>query len=117
MRYSKDHCWVEKTADGVKIGITEALRSRICKEFEINLCDEDDEIRAGEIMGDVESCDWFDIIAPVSGRVLRVNDAVLENHSLLLEGNPWLAEFTEVSYPQPLMTEDEYHGLFAIGSF
>ena len=36
-------------------------------------------------MGDVESCDFFDIIAPVSGRVLRVNDDVLLNPQLLLD--------------------------------
>ena len=108
MRYSKEHCWVEKTADGVKIGITDYLRNRICRNFIINLCDEDDEIRAGEIMGDVESCDFFDIIAPVSGTVLRVNDDVLMNPQLLLDGNVWLAEFTDVSYTKPLMSEDEY---------
>ena len=108
MRYSKEHCWVEKTADGVKIGITDCLRNRICRNFIINLCDEDDEIRAGEIMGDVESCDFFDIIAPVSGTVLRVNDDVLMNPQLLLNENVWLAEFTDVSYTKPLMSEDEY---------
>ncbi len=108
MRYSKDHCWVDKTENGVKIGITDYLRSRICKNFIINLCDEDDEIKAGEIMGDVESCDWFDIIAPVSGTVLRVNDKLLENPSILIESNIWLAEFTDVSYTQPLMSEVEY---------
>lgn len=108
MRYSKEHCWVEKTADGVKIGITDYLRNRICRNFIINLCDEDDEIRAGEIMGDVESCNFFDIIAPVSGTVLRVNDDVLMNPQLLLNENVWLAEFTDVSYTKPLMSEDEY---------
>lgn len=108
MRYSKDHCWVEKTENGAKIGITDYLRNRICENFIINLCDEDDEIRAGEVMGDVESCDWFDIIAPVSGRVLRVNDEVLEKPQLLLENNVWLAEFTDVAYTQPLMSEMEY---------
>ena len=111
MRYSKEHCWVEKTADGVKIGITDYLRNRICRNFIINLCDEDDEIRAGEIMGDVESCDFFDIIAPVSGRVLCVNDEVLENPQLLLEKNLWLAEFTDVVYTVPLMSESEYKTL------
>ena len=111
MRYSKDHCWVEKTENGVKIGITDYLRLRICKNFVINLCDEGDEIRAGEIMGDVESCDWFDIIAPVSGRVLRVNDNVLENPQLFLEENLWLAEFTDVVYTAPLMSESEYKTL------
>jgi len=108
MRYSKEHCWVEKTAKVVKIGITDYLRGRICRNFIINLCDEDDEIRAGEIMGDVESCDFFDIVAPVSGKVLRVNDDVLMNPQLLLDKNVWLAEFTDVAYTKPLMSEEEY---------
>ncbi len=108
MRYSEEHCWVEKTENGVKIGITDVLRSRICKNFIINLCDEDDRIRAGEIMGDVESCDWFDIIAPVSGTVVRVNDELLSNPQILLNENVWLAEFCDVSYPLPLMSENEY---------
>lgn len=121
MRYSKDHCWIQKTENGVKIGITDYLRCRICKNFIINLCDEDDEIRAGDIMGDVESCDFFDIIAPVSGRVLRVNDELLANPSLLLEKNVWLAEFTDVAYTRKLMSSLEYEKylsvLSAIGSF
>ena len=108
MRYSKEHCWVEKTENGVKIGITDILRNRICKNFIINLCDEDDRIRAGEVMGDVESCDWFDIIAPVSGTVVRVNDELLSNPQILLGENVWLAEFADVSYPLPLMSENEY---------
>ena len=108
MKYSKEHCWVEKTETGVKIGITDCLRNRICKNFIINLCDEDDEIRAGEIMGDVESCDFFDIIAPVSGKVLCVNDDMLMNPQILLNENVWLVEFTDVAYTKPLMSEAEY---------
>lgn len=108
MRYSKEHCWIEKSDNGVKIGITDYLRSRICKNLIINLCDEDDEIKAGEIMGDVESCDFFDIIAPVSGTVLCVNDDVLMNPGLLLKENVWLAEFTGVAYTRPLISEAEY---------
>ena len=111
MRYSKEHRWVEKTENGVKIGITDMLRNRICKNFIINLCDEDDFIRAGEIMGDVESCDWFDIVAPVSGTVLRVNDELLSNPQILLNENVWLAEFIDVSYPLPLISENEYSKL------
>ena len=114
MRYSKEHCWVEKTENGVKIGITDVLRNRICKQFVINLCDEDDIIRAGEIMGDVESCDWFDIIAPVSGKVVCVNDELLSNPQILLDENVWLAEFCDVSYPLPLMSEIEYKNKTAV---
>lgn len=62
-------------------------------------------------MGDVESCDFFDIFAPVSGTVLRVNDDVLMNPQLLLDENVWLAEFIDVAYTKPLMSEAEY-GIF-----
>lgn len=112
MRYSKEHCWVEKTENGVRVGITDFLRNKICRDFVINLCDEDDEIRAGDVIGDVESCDWFDIVAPVSGTVLRVNDEVLENPQILLEENVWLVELVAVAYTQPLMSEKEYEEAF-----
>ncbi|MBQ2848668.1 MAG: glycine cleavage system protein H [Clostridia bacterium] len=109
MRYSKDHCCIEKTETGVKIGLTEYLHSKICNNFEINLCDEGDRVRAGDIIGDIESCDFFDIISPVSGTVVRVNDEALDNPQLILKNNPWLIEMTDVAFTQQLMSENEYN--------
>ena len=108
LRYSKDHCWVRKTENGAVIGITDYVRKQICKSFEINLCDE---IRAGEIIGDIESCKLFDIIAPVSGTVVRVNDSLLENKEELLDISRecWLCELLQVAYTRPLMSEPEYN--------
>lgn len=114
MRYSKDHCWVEKNENGVKIGITGYLHSKICKNFVINLCDEGDRVRAGDIIGDVESCDFFDIISPVSGTVVSVNDEALDNPQIILSENPWLIEMTDVAFTQPLMSENEYNSYLNI---
>ena len=104
LRYSKDHCWVRKTENGAVIGITDYVRKQICKSFEINLCDEGDEIRAGEIIGDIESCKLFDIIAPVS-------DSLLENKEELLDVSRecWLCELSQAAYTRPLMSEAEYN--------
>lgn len=109
MRYSKNHCRIEKTENGVLIGISDYAVGKICKSFELYLCDDDDYIHAGESIGEIISCEFFDIISPVNGRVVRVNEGVLENPQNLISNNPWLVEMTDVAYTHPLMTESEYN--------
>lgn len=108
MRYSKDHCRIEKTESGVLIGISDYAASKICKTFELFLCDEDDYIHGGESLGEIISCEFFDIISPVNGTVVRVNEEVLENPQMLIEYNPWLVEMTDVAFTKPLLSENEY---------
>ena len=44
----------------------------------INLCDEGDEIHIGEPFGDCEAAKGvFDLISPVEGEIVRVNDDIL----------------------------------------
>ncbi|MBQ2904361.1 MAG: hypothetical protein IJE48_08190 [Clostridia bacterium] len=109
MRYSKNHCWVKKIENGILIGITDCAKEKICKSFEIFLCDEGDYIHSGESLGEIISCEFFDILSPVNGTVVRVNDDVLDNPRILIEGNPWLVEMTDVAFTQPLMSETEYN--------
>lgn len=108
MRYSKEHCKVERTENGVKIGITDYAISKLCKSFEIFLCDEEEYIHAGESIGEIISCEFFDIISPVNGTVVKVNEEVLKNPKILIGSNPWLVEMTDVAFTQPLMSENEY---------
>lgn len=108
MRYSKDHCRIEKSENGVLIGITDYAVGKICKSFELFLCDEDEYIHAGESIGEIISCEFFDILSPVNGTVVRVNEDVLDNPQMLIETNPWLVEMTDVAFTQPLMSENEY---------
>lgn len=108
MRYSKNHCWVKKTENGVLIGITDYAKDKICRSFELFLCDEGDFIRGGESLGEIISCKFFDIISPVNGTVVSVNEDVLDNPKILVETNLWLVEMTNVAFTQPLMSESEY---------
>ncbi|MBQ2973694.1 MAG: hypothetical protein IJE19_05010 [Clostridia bacterium] len=108
MRYSKDHCRIEKTEDGVKIGISDYAVRKICKSFELFLCDEDEYIHAGESIGEIISCEFFDILSPVNGTVVRVNEDVLDNPQILIDANPWLIEMTDVAFTLPLMSKAEY---------
>ncbi len=107
--YSKNHCRIEKTENGVKIGITDYAVKKICKNFEIFLCDEDEYIHAGESIGEIISCEFFDIISPVNGTVVRVNEEVLDNPQILVDSNPWLVEMTDVAFTQQMMSEAEYN--------
>lgn len=110
MRFSKEHCWIEKKENSVLIGIIEFAANRICENFELFLCDEDDIIHSGESIGEIISCEFFDIISPVSGRVIRVNEEILDNPSPLRE-KPLeipLCEITDVAFTSPLMSESEY---------
>ena len=111
MKYSKNHCWVRKSENGVLIGITDYARSKICRSFEVFLCDEDEYIHAGESIGEIISCEFFDILSPVNGTVVRVNEEVLDNPQLLITDNPWLVEMTDVAFTQPLISENEYINL------
>ncbi len=110
LRYSKDHCWVRKTENGVLVGISDYARKQICDSFVINLPDEDEEFRAGELICDIESCRYFDVLSPVNGKVLRVNEALLEDSSVLLDDpyDCWICELCDVAYTQPLMSAKEY---------
>lgn len=110
LRYSKNHIWIKKTENGVLVGITDYARRQICDSFEINLPDEDEEFRAGDVICDIESCRFFDVISPVNGRVLRVNEDLFDNKSLLLDEpyDCWICELSDVAYTQPLLTPTEY---------
>ena len=66
-RYSKNHIWIKKTQNGVLIGISDYACKQICKSFVLNLPDEDEEYRAGDVICDIESCRYFDVISPVKG--------------------------------------------------
>ena len=109
MRYSKNHCRIEKTENGIKIGLTDYAVKKICKTFEIFLCDEDEYIHAGESIGEIISCEFFDILSPVNGTIVQVNEEVLDNPQILIKNNPWLVEMTDIAFTEQLMSENEYN--------
>ncbi len=109
-RYSKEHIWIKKTENGVLAGISDYACKQLCKSFVLNLPDEDEEFRAGDVICDIESCRYFDVVSPVKGKVLRVNEALLDDASPLLDDpyECWLFELCNVAYTAPLMSAKEY---------
>lgn len=110
LRYSKDHCWIKKTDNGIVVGISDYACKQICSNFVLNLPDEDDEFRAGDVICDIESCRYFEIISPVKGKVSKVNEKLLDDASILLTDpyDCWLFEMIDVAFTQPLLSATEY---------
>lgn len=82
--YTKDHTWVQKTADGYKVGITDYAQQKLGAIVYADLPGEDDDLTRGSAFGTVESSKAVsDLIAPVTGKVVEVNEEVLDDPSVI----------------------------------
>ena len=87
--YSESHEYVKVEGNVGYIGITDYAQHALGNVVYVDLPDVDDEVAAGEEFGAVESVKAAsDIISPVSGTILEVNDA-LDDEPELLNKNPW----------------------------
>ena len=82
--YSESHEYVRVEGDFGFIGITDYAQHALGNVVYVDLPEVDDEITAGEEFGAVESVKAAsDIIAPVSGTVVEVNEALDDEPELL----------------------------------
>jgi len=87
--YSESHEYVKVEGDFAFIGITDYAQHALGNVVYVDLPEVDDEVTAGEEFGAVESVKAAsDIIAPVSGTIVEVNDA-LDDQPELLNQDPW----------------------------
>ncbi|MBQ7546913.1 MAG: glycine cleavage system protein H [Clostridia bacterium] len=109
--FSKQHMWVQFVGGNTAlIGVTRTMVERWKSPVCINLCDEGDVLRTGDVAGDIEFFKGVvDLISPLSGTVDTVHDALIENPQLL-GVNPDLYLFTlrDVRRDKPLLTAEEY---------
>ena len=112
--YTKTHEWARREANEVIIGITSHAQEELRDVVFVELPKVDKVVKQGEPAAVIESVKAaFDIYAPVSGTVSRVNEALTKQSQLVNEdcyGKGWLftitpsapAEFTN------LMSAEEY---------
>lgn len=80
LRYTKEHEWVRLDGNRAYIGITDFAQSELGDIVFVELPEVGDEIRAGETFGTVESVKTVsDLFAPLSGKVIQINDALNDN--------------------------------------
>ncbi len=123
LRYSTDHEWVriEEGADGpvLRIGITDYAQDALGDVVFVELPAVGSTITSGDSVGEVESTKSVsDIYAPVTGRVVEVNEALADEPSAINSdpyGGGWLcvvADFDPTAV-EALMDAAAYTSLIA----
>ncbi len=115
--YSDDHEWVKKTKDNVVlVGITDFAQSQLGSIVFVDLPEAGDDIEKDEEFGAVESVKAAsDLIAPVSGEIMEVNDDLVGEPELVNE-NAYEAWFLKVklsdsSELDDLLSAEEYEDI------
>lgn len=111
--YSNDHEWVRVEGNKAYVGVTDYAQSEMGEIVYVEMPEVGDEVSAGKAFGVIESVKVAsDVLAPVSGEIIEINDA--------LDGSPELVNedsfanhivVIEMSNPdelKELMDEDAY---------
>lgn len=114
LRYTKEHEWVAGLDDGatVTVGITAYAAEQLGDVVYVQPPEVGSVITAGDSVGEVESTKSVsDIYAPVSGEVVEVNQAVVDDPSLVNSdpyGEGWLFKVHVDDVPGDLLTAEQY---------
>ena len=82
--YSKTHEYVRVEGDKGYIGISDYAQKQLGNVVYVDMPDLGDELEKGEDFGAIESVKAAsDLIAPVSGEVVEINEALSENPRLV----------------------------------
>lgn len=82
--YSESHEWVKVDGETAIIGISDHAQQAMGNIVYVDMPEEDDEVTANEDFGAVESVKAAsDLISPVSGVVMEVNEALADAPELL----------------------------------
>lgn len=109
--FSKNHIWVKQEPDGVLLGISDYAQDKLGCVMFVNLPDVGEEYAADETFGDIESVKTVsDLITPVSGTVVAVNEDVVDNPEQINEApyESWLLKLSCDTLPASLMDEETY---------
>lgn len=112
LSYSKSHEWVKFTGDtSAIIGITDYAQDSLGDIVFINLPDEGEEVIKEEVFGDIESVKAVsDLISPVSGGIVAVNEALLEEPELINDDpyENWILKIENITETEDLLDAEEY---------
>ena len=104
--YSESHEYVKVEGDFGYVGITDYAQHALGNVVYVDMPDVDDEVEAGEDFGAVESVKAAsDLISPVSGTVVEVNEA-LEDEPELINKDAFENWIIKVELSDPSQLDD-----------
>jgi glycine cleavage system H protein len=114
LRYSKEHEWVRVEGNKAYIGITDFAQSELGDIVFVELPEVGDEVEANRTFGTVESVKTVsDLYAPVSGKIVEVNETLLDAPEKVNEdpyGDGWMivVAMSNPSEYDQLLSADAY---------
>ena len=79
LKYTREHEWARVKGTRVTVGITDFAQDQLGDVVFVELPSVGDEVKKGEAFGVVESTKAVsDLFAPVSGKVVEVNDPLVD---------------------------------------
>lgn len=114
MKYTKDHEWLRVEGDLVVVGITEHAATQLGDVVFVELPEVETVVAEGDEVVVIESVKAAsDILAPVDGEIVEVNEKLADNPGLVNEdptGDGWFfkMKLDEMSVLDAFMDEDEY---------
>jgi glycine cleavage system H protein len=119
LRYTKEHEWARRTGKTVVVGVTAHAQEALGDVVYVDLPKVGAQLTAGASFGTVESTKAVsELFAPLSGKVVKVNQALADEPQLINQdpyGKGWICEVepSEASALDALMDADAYAALLA----
>ena len=114
--YAESHEYVRVEGEYGYVGITDYAQHELGNVVYVDMPDVDDEVTAGEDFGAVESVKAAsDLISPVSGTVVEVNEALNDNPELV-NSDPyenWIikVQLSDAAEVENLMSAEAYKAM------
>ncbi len=104
-KYTQEHEWIDVEGNIATIGITNHAQDSLGDIVFIELPSVGKEVKQGDNIAVIESVKAAsDIYAPIEGKVVEVNEAIVDDNSIVnsdAEGNGWFFKI-EISAPSQL---------------
>jgi len=117
MKFTEEHEWLRKDGDIVVVGITAHAAEALGEIVFVELPDADTEVTKDEEVVVIESVKAAsDILAPLDGEIIEVNEALVENPGMINEDpqeSAWIfkMKLSDPSEMDALMDENAYKAL------
>ncbi|MER6002433.1 glycine cleavage system protein GcvH [Nonomuraea angiospora] len=117
LSYTKEHEWVAGLDDGltVTIGVTAFAAESLGDVVFVQLPDVGSSVEPGESVGEVESTKSVnEIYTPVGGEIVEVNQAVVDDPSLVNSdpyGDGWMFRVRVEGDAEDVLSAEEYKAL------
>ena len=119
MKFTEEHEWLRSEGDIVVVGITEHASTQLGDVVFVELPEEGTTVSKDDEIVVIESVKAAsDILAPLDGEIIKINEALSDEPSKVNEdpmGEAWFFKMkpSDPSQVEEYMTEDEYNKLIS----